>query len=163
LSRPEMRLAGRHPVGLSLAALTAAAQPANPFRRPTVNREAELLGDRRQRVAIGGMEPLSAAVQRKPGRLDCVDAAAHPAPHPPRPERPPPPQPRPPPPTPAAPAPITATSTSDRNAAMQSSFRSLEKDYRAATFCCGDASAISLTSLLVIASAKEWKSSTTRK
>ena len=157
-----MRLAGSDPVGLSLTAFAAAAEPVNPPRRPAVNREAEVLGDRRQRVAIGGMQPLGAAVQRKPGWLDRMHATADPVaglehqhrepiahgepsccPYPRR------------------------TGADYRNIDLRPQrshsvlvSKARKMDYRARV---GDASAISLTSLLVIASAKEWKSSMTRK
>src|SRR5204863_9917545 len=77
-ARPGLRFTGGEPIGFGLDRLATAAQSGGPFRRTAVNREAEFPGNRRQRVAVGRMQPFSAAVEREAGRLDRVHATADP-------------------------------------------------------------------------------------
>ena len=77
-ARHALRLAQRNPFLLGLDGLATAAQPGRPFGRAAMHGEAEALGDRRQRVAVGRMKPFGAAIERKSGRRDRVDAPADP-------------------------------------------------------------------------------------
>jgi len=56
----------------------AAAQPRRPLRRPLMDRKAKIPGDRRERIAIGRVQPFGTAIEGKPGGGNCMDPPADP-------------------------------------------------------------------------------------
>lgn len=60
--RPAMRLARGKPVGLFLEGTAAVAQPRRPLRPFLVKRKPGRFGQRRDRVAVGRMEPFAAEI-----------------------------------------------------------------------------------------------------
>ena len=71
-----MRLAVGDPVLFLLGRRAAVSEPRRPVRPAVIKLEAVLLGQRRENVAVGRMQPLAAEVERQPVLFDRPGAPA---------------------------------------------------------------------------------------